>query len=305
MWLSFSDFKRRNMPPRMLPQLEVTVGRPAVYVTLNVNQKARKFQRRFVNYVIGYTLKFANLFDGLPRHPEAEFYLPDWEKPLQEIGHPISEEKALKIADSFRVGKDWFEMGYFLPESSKIVRTHKFLGLAVSMIKSLFPFYRICYDGPDRLPTVRGVDKTRTPSEPPEDDEEPPKSQKYEVTRKIRDSEKSRSLKLRYRYRCQICQEAIGGAGEGYAEVHHLRPLGGRHRGLDNWNNMLVLCPNHHAEFDYRWATVDANGRKFLHMSERNRYSGKRLHYEEGHVISRSNCRYHLRNLYKGRSTFQ
>jgi predicted restriction endonuclease len=35
-------------------------------------------------------------------------------------------------------------------------------------------------------------------------------------------------------------------------EVHHLRPLGAEHKGLDNHGNMLVLCPNHHALFDYR-----------------------------------------------------
>ncbi|MGA2870070.1 MAG: HNH endonuclease, partial [Verrucomicrobiota bacterium] len=36
-----------------------------------------------------------------------------------------------------------------------------------------------------------------------------------------------------------------------YIEVHHVRPLGGEHAGTDIQANMLVLCPNHHAMFDY------------------------------------------------------
>jgi predicted restriction endonuclease len=33
--------------------------------------------------------------------------------------------------------------------------------------------------------------------------------------------------------------------------VHHVQPLGGVHRGKDTNDNMLVVCPNHHAMFDY------------------------------------------------------
>ncbi|ULA60744.1 MAG: hypothetical protein LZF60_270070 [Nitrospira sp.] len=35
-----------------------------------------------------------------------------------------------------------------------------------------------------------------------------------------------------------------------YAEAHHLRPLGYLHNGPDLPSNMLVLCPNHHAQCD-------------------------------------------------------
>ena len=36
-----------------------------------------------------------------------------------------------------------------------------------------------------------------------------------------------------------------------YIEVHHIRPLGGEHKGVDDENNMIVLYPNHHAMFDF------------------------------------------------------
>lgn len=71
------------------------------------------------------------------------------------------------------------------------------------------------------------------------------------VSRIIRDTEAASSLKRRYHYRCQVCglqiQEALG---RYYIEVHHIRPLGGGHDGMDNHSNMLVVCPNHHAMFD-------------------------------------------------------
>jgi predicted HNH restriction endonuclease len=71
------------------------------------------------------------------------------------------------------------------------------------------------------------------------------------VSRIIRDTDAARSLKTRYHYRCQICGLQIQAAsGSYYIEVHHIRPLGGGHDGMDEHSNMLVVCPNHHAMFD-------------------------------------------------------
>ena len=300
MWLSFSDFKRRDARPRMLPQLEVEVERDGVNVALYINEKARKYQRRFVNYIIAHTSEFGSMFVDLITHKEAEFFLPDRETTLHELGSPLSDLTSLNIARSFQIGETWLVMGYFFSRSSRVLRTPQFASLAAHMLEGLYPFFRICHKGPDKVPNTGSVDKAHTPTGPPPDDKEPPKTQKYELIRKIRDNEKSKSLKFKYQYVCQVCRRIIGGLGEGYAEVHHLRPLGGHHRGLDNWNNMLVLCPNHHAEFDYGWAAVDSNGMKFLHVVEGNRYYGKRLKFMEDHRISVHNCRYHLRNIYKG-----
>lgn len=71
------------------------------------------------------------------------------------------------------------------------------------------------------------------------------------VSRIIRDTDAARTLKSRYHYRCQVCGLQIQAAlGCYYIEVHHIRPLGGGHDGMDEHSNMLVLCPNHHAMFD-------------------------------------------------------
>ena len=72
------------------------------------------------------------------------------------------------------------------------------------------------------------------------------------VYRILRDTEIARQLKARYNYCCQICGHTIKlPDGCCYAEAHHIRPLGRPHSGPDCIENMLVLCPNHHAMCDY------------------------------------------------------
>ncbi len=67
----------------------------------------------------------------------------------------------------------------------------------------------------------------------------------------LRDTVISRWLKNIYSFECQICGLTIKLAnGERYAEVHHIQPLGSPHNGPDVIENMLVLCPNHHAMCD-------------------------------------------------------
>lgn len=70
------------------------------------------------------------------------------------------------------------------------------------------------------------------------------------IKRIIRDTETARTLKRTYNYRCQVCGLQIRASSGFYIEVHHLRPLGAGHNGVDASSNMLVLCPNHHAMFD-------------------------------------------------------
>ncbi len=82
----------------------------------------------------------------------------------------------------------------------------------------------------------------------------PPTTPRIEATvyRILRDTETAKQLKTQYDYCCQICGQTIElPDGSRYAEVHHIKPLGRPHSGPDSTENMLVLCPNHHAMCDY------------------------------------------------------
>ncbi|GAB5519003.1 MAG: hypothetical protein RhofKO_12540 [Rhodothermales bacterium] len=75
---------------------------------------------------------------------------------------------------------------------------------------------------------------------------------KQEVYRILRDTSLARSVKEWHGYRCQLCGDALElGDGRLYAEAHHLKPLGRPHNGPDVVNNIVCVCPNHHALLDY------------------------------------------------------
>lgn len=67
----------------------------------------------------------------------------------------------------------------------------------------------------------------------------------------LRDTALARRLKELHAHRCQICGITLPLAAGNYSEAHHLQPLGAPHAGPDIAENILVLCPNHHALCDY------------------------------------------------------
>jgi putative restriction endonuclease len=76
---------------------------------------------------------------------------------------------------------------------------------------------------------------------------------RYEATvsRLVRDTALTRQVKTLHGYRCQVCGERLATPGGFYAEAAHIRPLGAPHHGPDVLSNVLCLCPNHHALFDF------------------------------------------------------
>jgi len=108
--------------------------------------------------------------------------------------------------------------------------------------------------GKPKLLISTGSLSPKEAQQPPIDLPEPPSRYEAKVSRIIRDTKHAGELKSLYGFACQIC--GCGFRMEPtpnyfYIEVHHVRPLGGVHAGLDIRANMLVLCPNHHAMFDY------------------------------------------------------
>jgi putative restriction endonuclease len=105
------------------------------------------------------------------------------------------------------------------------------------------------------------------------------------ISRVIRDTAVTRSVKRLYDYRCQVCGVQLDTPPGPYAEAAHIRPLGRPHDGPDALENVLCLCPNHHVLFD-RWqlsltddlALIGERGRLYTHRH---------------HVIAVANVRYH------------
>jgi hypothetical protein len=101
----------------------------------------------------------------------------------------------------------------------------------------------------------------------------------------LRDTRLARALKRLYRDRCQLCGATIrAGGGKTYSEAHHLRPLGGKHRGPDVLGNIVVLCPNHHALLDYGGVEL----------------SRKMFKYTSGHKLDDTHLNYHNKHIWIG-----
>ena len=112
-----------------------------------------------------------------------------------------------------------------------------------------------------------------------------PKRFKSEIVRVIRDTTATKKLKMKYENKCQVCCYKIA---ENYSDVHHIWPIGEKPvGGDDDFDNMLVLCPNHHAMFDLgliqfdeskKWNLVHVNGQQI-----------GRLHLKKDHKINLKN----------------
>jgi hypothetical protein len=121
-----------------------------------------------------------------------------------------------------------------------------------------------------------------------------------EITRIIRDTIMTKQLKTIYQYKCQICDKAIFLHQRLYAEAHHLRPLGGIHRGTDDAGNILIVCPNHHVEFDYGAIAVHPVEMTIVHIDPRYSLTGKPVLFHQLHKINELNLAYHIDNVFQG-----
>lgn len=77
-----------------------------------------------------------------------------------------------------------------------------------------------------------------------------PETKTSVVTRTIRDSNITRAIKELYDDACQVCGIQITCEGGTYSEGAHIWPIGKPHHGSDTLDNVLCLCPNHHAQYD-------------------------------------------------------
>lgn len=117
-----------------------------------------------------------------------------------------------------------------------------------------------------------------------------------EVDRRIRDETLVRELKELYDDTCQVCGDRrLQGVAAGYSEVHHIKPLGRPHDGPDEKSNMLVLCPNHHADFDNGVIVAAPRTHELSHLYDDS--VSETLSVDEGHHPDDKYLQYHLDDL--------
>ncbi len=128
-------------------------------------------------------------------------------------------------------------------------------------------------------------------------DEYAPEKVKTEIFRVLRDTVLSRKIKFNYDYKCQICGKSIKLKNGKYIEAHHIQPLGGHHEGPDIESNIIILCPNHHTEFDYGVIAINPESLTVIHMDKNNHFNDKELMFKY-HKLDEKYLKYHLNKIY-------
>lgn len=129
------------------------------------------------------------------------------------------------------------------------------------------------------------------------DNEVIPETYMTEYERKRRNHKIVKELKNLYKNKCQICGQTIDlGNGVKYSEVHHIQPLGDDHNGIDNKNNMLVLCPNHHKMFDLGILAIDPiDCRTLIHINDDDNLNHKKIEFK--HLVYSVCIRYDYEHI--------
>ncbi len=123
-----------------------------------------------------------------------------------------------------------------------------------------------------------------------EPDPGPAPRQHIIVQRVIRSSGISQRIKEIHDHRCQVCGIRLETVVGPYSEAAHIRPLGQPHNGPDVPDNVLCLCPNHHALFDLGAIVITADFQVVDVLLDRE--IGE-LHRHPAHLIDPAALAYH------------
>ncbi|KTG30651.1 HNH endonuclease [Haloferax profundi] len=109
----------------------------------------------------------------------------------------------------------------------------------------------------------------------------------------VRNEELVRKLKALYDDTCQICGDRRRkGPDNGFSHVHHLMPLGEPHNGPDVPENVLVVCPNHHEDFENGMLSIDPQTLEVDHFYE-DSVTGRKVDTKNSHEIGPQYVAYH------------
>lgn len=126
-------------------------------------------------------------------------------------------------------------------------------------------------------------------------DAKPPKRTETTTSRIIRNTAMVKTLKTEYNHRCQICGDRRQQSTDKYyAEGHHLHPLG--EDGPDVRENIVIVCPTCHVDFDYGMLTIDPETFTITHCYD-DSIDGSELMIQPSHTIGRPYLEYHNQKI--------
>ena len=112
----------------------------------------------------------------------------------------------------------------------------------------------------------------------------------YEKIKRIR--ENTKKIKMMYDYKCQVCETKLDvPSGDPISIGAHIKGVGRPFNGPDVVENMLCLCPNHHAQFDRYSFYIDPVTYEIRGL---NLYENKKLLTHEKHFIDKQFLKYHF-----------
>ena len=95
-----------------------------------------------------------------------------------------------------------------------------------------------------------------------------------------------------YDYKCQVCETKLDvPSGDPISIGAHIKGVGRPSNGPDVVENMLCLCPNHHAQFDRYSFYIDPVTYEIKGL---NLYENKKLFIHEKHFIDMQFLKYHF-----------
>jgi hypothetical protein len=127
-----------------------------------------------------------------------------------------------------------------------------------------------------------------------------------EVEQQLRNAALAATLKELYESQCMFCDSRICvsiSPEQFYVEAAHIRPLGRPHNGPDIPQNMLVLCPNCHVQFDAGTLGVALRSPTELQIASRTRnhpLHGKTVRTHGTHTLDGQFVDWHQR-YWRGR----
>ncbi|MGW6310166.1 HNH endonuclease [Streptomyces niveus] len=118
----------------------------------------------------------------------------------------------------------------------------------------------------------------------------PASRRRTNVARIVRDARLVARVKWLHGDECQVCGLQLPIRFANYSEAAHIRGLGRPHNGPDELANLLVLCPNHHVQFDGLAIYIRRDGTV---LSTRDESWVGDLRRHPDHLISEDHLRYH------------